>query len=201
MSETYKLLSPDKKPISKLKKVCNIIYTIITIIVVFIAVNGLIGRFLGEKSLSVFGLSFYVIQSDSMSKVDESNLDWLKDTKAGFINKNDIVITYKQKSQDKITIGTIVTYVDSNGYVILHRVYDIIGEDRVYVLRGDANNVNDPDIITFKEITGVYLCKIPQIGIFINFAKSFYGVMAFIFVIFIWLLSKYLKIIEAEKHN
>lgn len=146
------------------------------------------------------GINLYSVASKSMASIDESNRDFLADKRGGFLKINDVVVV-KRLENERLEEGDIITYVNKNKLTIIHRIYKIKsdGKNVGYVTRGDANNVNDPDILQRNDIKGVYLFRIPYVGEFAFFFKSKYGLTALLSVGFITFLFGYLKEKELER--
>ena len=111
-----------------------------------------------NETPSVFGIKIFCIISGSM----EPN-----------INVNDVVII-KEVSQNEINTGDIISFV-VNGETITHRIINIernSNGDLIYTTQGDNNNIEDKEKITFENIEGKYIGKIPKIGKIIIALKS-----------------------------
>ena len=81
----------------------------------------------------------------------------------------DIVIT-KHKNKTDIKLNDIVTYKDSEGVVITHRIIKETPEG--YITKGDNNNVEDAEILTKDNIIGEVKFSIPKIGYIMNFLSK-----------------------------
>ena len=81
----------------------------------------------------------------------------------------DIVIT-KHKNKTDIKLNDIVTYKDSKGVVITHRIIKETPEG--YITKGDNNNVEDAEILTKDNIIGEVKFSIPKIGYIMNFLSK-----------------------------
>ncbi len=82
----------------------------------------------------------------------------------------DIIVDLKVNNDSELKKGDIITFysnsINTGGYTITHRIYDITevdGEIR-YVTKGDNNNNIDEGYITFKDIVGKVRLIIPDIG-------------------------------------
>ena len=83
------------------------------------------------------------------------------------INKGDMVIINKVKSNyGSIKEGKVLAY-RYNGKIIIHRVVDVfeINDHYYYKTKGDANNDVDNVLIDEKMVVGVIDFKIPYIGL------------------------------------
>ena len=78
------------------------------------------------------------------------------------------VVVERLVSKDKIKIGDIITYVDSNdkSISITHRVVDIyIKDDKYYYkTKGDNNKEEDSNLVSYDQVLGTVMFKIPLIG-------------------------------------
>lgn len=95
------------------------------------------------------GIKTYVVQSPSMEPVIHVGS-----------------IAYIDTHNKIPDVGDIATYCiesDSGETVVTHRVKDII-EDGEYVFQGDANDTEDGNLISPKQILGVYKFSIPGLG-------------------------------------
>lgn len=190
----------NEKTIAILKKTASLIAVVFWSFVLLVGVGNVLEAVTHNPAFNLSEINLYVIKSKSMASVDESNREFLADKKAGFLNVDDVVIVKKAENEN-LSSGDIVTYVNADGFIIVHRIYKIIGEgDKArYVTRGDANNVNDPDVLYKNDIKGVFLFSIPYIGEFASFVKSKYGIISLLSVAFVLFLFGYLREKEAEK--
>lgn len=80
------------------------------------------------------------------------------------IKRGDIAII-KEVSEDKLKNNDIISFV-VDGNTITHRIVDIeeIDGKLFYTTKGDANNINDDEKITYENIVGKYIGKIPVVG-------------------------------------
>lgn len=126
----------------------NVVFTFIIIWEV-ITLIGLIINPIKEPSL--FGFKTFQIVSGSMEPE---------------LSVNDIVIVKKVK-QKKIKEGDIITFKNRYGEIVTHRVYYVARNtqnDQVYGTKGDANNTEDDGQVSYENIEGKYVGKIPRIG-------------------------------------
>ena len=123
-----------------------------------------------------FGYTPFIIVSGSM----EPN-----------IPVNDMIITKKIKSDD-IKVGDIISYKDdTNNIVITHRVVSIQEVEGVkyFETKGDNNKSADKGFVSYSQIKGKYLFKIPLIGKVINYVRDPRGmILVILFIICIYIL-------------
>lgn len=68
----------------------------------------------------------------------------------------------------------IIAYRNSDNTMTLHRIIEIKNEDGIitYVTKGDKNNTSDDENVTNKNIEGLYLFKISNIGNILIFIQQ-----------------------------
>lgn len=129
-----------KKALNTLKKVWNVISTIVVVLVVIFAVL-LIG-------VRLFGVQVYSVISGSMEpEYPVGSLIYVKEVDPSEIEVND-VITYVLPSETPST----------------HRVVRIDEENQLFYTKGDANETEDGAPVHFKNLIGTPVFKIPYLG-------------------------------------
>lgn len=93
------------------------------------------------------------------------------------ISINDLVIL---RSTDKFNVNDIVSYKDTSGKVIMHRIIKIDGNK--VITKGDANNVSDKEIDK-SQITGIYVYNIKYLGKIIKLIKTPIGLFLVLLLI------------------
>ena len=129
-----------------------------------------------EKTPDIFGYKFFNVISGSMNpELEIGDVVFSKEIGEKYIKKGDI-ITFKQKNA-----------------IITHRVEDIIIENEkiYYQTKGDNNNSKDESLVQYKDIEGIYIFKIPKIGIFIDKIQN--TTMMFIVIIVLYIIYKIMK--------
>ena len=150
-----------------LKKVKNIIMTIILIIVGY-AVLGNISA-LNSPLYNIVHYRNYVVLTGSMEP-DISPGDY---------------ITVLKVNLDKLKEGDVVTY-SREGTSVTHKIVSIDGD--TVITQGTANNIAD-EPITKSDIIGKYMFKIPSVGYAMQFFSSLSGmilIFGFIGIAIFW---------------
>lgn len=82
----------------------------------------------------------------------------------------DVIVDFKVDSEKELKKGDIITFysesINTGGYTITHRIYDITkvdGETR-YVTKGDNNATIDEGYITFEDVVGKVKYIVPKLG-------------------------------------
>lgn len=131
-------------------------------IILFVVISIIIGlklyswnarTLIGNKMPMPFGYGFSVVLSGSMEPE---------------LKVNDLVIIKKQKSYQS---DDIIVYQDDD-LLVIHRLIEINGENAI--TKGDANEVNDPEIST-AQIKGKMVMHIHFFGCIVQFIKSTIG--------------------------
>lgn len=134
-----------KKRMQVLKKILSIfiIIFIYNIILIFISLENV------NTGIGIFGYRAYIISSNSMEPT---------------ISLGDVVIT-KSYKKEKIYTGDVITF-KQDGEVITHRILKIedTNEGTVYTTKGDNNNIEDTEQITYSQIQGKSILTIPYLG-------------------------------------
>ena len=166
---------------NKIKKVIDfIIYPIVSILLICCIIVVLQAVKNPGQTPNLFGYKFFNVISGSM----KPNLEI-----------GDVVII---KEIENINKGDIITFKQQD-FIITHRVVDIINEDGkiYYQTKGDNNNSNDENLVEFKDIEGIYVYRIPKIGIVISNIQN--TTTMIIIILGLYLIYKILQIKDDRK--
>jgi signal peptidase len=142
-----------EKMMEKLKKVWNVISTVLVVIVVAIAVF-LVGS-------RIAGFRVFTVLTPSMEPA----------YKVGSL------IYVKKTAPDKIKVGDPITFVLNEDLVVAtHRVVRIDAENKHFYTKGDANNVEDQDPVHFNNLIGRPVFSIPYLGYVSNWIQHSPGI-------------------------
>ncbi len=125
---------------SVIRKVWNIITTIIVVVVVIFDTL-LVG-------VRLFGVQVYSVISGSMEP----------EYPVGAL------IYVKEIDPTEIEVNDVITYVLPNGTPSTHRVVRIDEENQHFYTKGDANDYEDASPVYFKNLIGTPIFKIPYLG-------------------------------------
>lgn len=163
------------KKSGSVRKVFNVITTIILIAVVAVVIFVFIARLTGNVP-SLFGYSIFRVRSDSMTPT---------------LLVDDVILDKKVKPQD-IHNGDIITYDclsgDLEGQTITHRVVEepeVRGGIYYYRTKGDKEGTVVDAEIEYSQVEGKYVCTLPLMDKLYSFFLSPYGLITFIFVILV----------------
>jgi signal peptidase len=120
-----------------------------------------------DEGISVFGVSAYVVVSDSMVPK---------------FSAGDIIIIQAVDSED-LSVGDVITFRsrDPNtfGEIISHEIYEIVfnNDDGTlsFITRGINLGTIDATAVLSTEIIGKLVWSIPRLGVVVNFARSTIG--------------------------
>lgn len=186
----------------KIKQTFIIIGNIILTLVVIIAL--IIGFFILQNKLSndvpnILGHKLYIVLSGSMEKA---------------IRTGSLVAVQKTEA-NALASGDVITFnhIDS-GKIVTHRIVKIEIKDGIsnFTTKGDANDMNDTEIVKSENIIGKVKFSIPFVGSVLQFANTKNGILLFLIIpgILIFLIEviklfknaiEYDRKKEAEKKN
>lgn len=155
------------------KKIVSIFFTVILVLLIAVVIVLFVVRASGN-SPSIFGYHVFRVSSGSMvPTIMKDDVILVKDTPAEEIHKDDIV-TYKAREGEM------------KGQMITHRVVAVPEvKDGTYYFqtRGDVKGAALDPIITYDQIEGKYISKIPLLDKIYSFFFTTHGLIIFIFVI------------------
>ena len=162
-----------------LNSIKNVILIILAIIFIALLILFIEKYLFKVEYPSVNGVTAFVVKTESMYPV---------------LLTNDIVLV--DLEDRNYQVNDILSYKSKN-YVITHRVKEI-NNDKL-ILRGDANNSDDPEIDK-KDVVGKVVRIVPNFRIWINVLKDIKVIICIIVTIVLFITIKILKFIE-EKMN
>ena len=114
------------------------------------------------------------------------------------LKKDDVVVIKKAKA-DNLKQGDIITF-KQNGETITHRIVQIddIEDGKLYITKGDNNNVQDEQGLRFDQIEGKLVIKIPQLG---KMVTSFKNGIIIVLVLLISAIIYLNRITAKERSN
>ena len=143
-----------------------------------------------KNDRSVFGVRFYIVQTDSMS-LSENN----KDMDVHF-NAGDIVIIKNVDDATSLQAGDIIAFLSTNsvsyGETVTHMIREVKKTDdgKVigYVTYGTNTGTNDEALVEPEYVLGAYTGKLAGVGNFFAFVRSTKGYIVCILVPFLLLI-------------
>lgn len=116
------------------------------------------------------------------------------------IKKQDAILV-KKIPEEEIKVNDIISFTTKNQINVTHRVIEIQEENGIkkYTTKGDNNNTEDKEKITYEQIEGKYQFKINQFGMIIQILKS--KVTLIILVIAIILITCYQGRLKKKKQE
>jgi len=118
-----------------------------------------------EKVPDFFGIKPFIVLTGSMEPE---------------INSGDLIIS-KTVDPNALGVGNIISFKEGNA-VVTHRIAEITDEngEPAFVTKGDANNARDTIPVTYSEVEGNYLLRIPKLGHLALFLQTPLGMIALI---------------------
>ncbi len=130
----------------------------------------------GTEVLWVVGLFAVIVLAVAASHSNYRVMVVMSGSMEPYIRAGDVVIVGPAGPED-IDVGDVIAYASPSG-VILHRLVNVIeGDDGgvLYVFKGDANPVEDPEPLPPEAIVGEMRVLIPYVGIPIYLAAIALG--------------------------
>ena len=177
------------------KKILNIAMKVVTWLLVAFTVFMMIFTIVTVTTVdrndrSIFGVKFYIVQTDSMSKSDlNADLDV-------HFNAGDIVIIKNVDDPTKLQEGDVIAFMSTNsvsyGETVTHMIREVKTNDEGkvlgYVTYGTNTGTDDEALVEPEYILGSYSGKLPGVGNFFAFVKSTPGYIICILVPFLLLI-------------
>ena len=136
-----------------LKKILNVISTILVAIVVVLALLLVGARFIG--------LNVYTVLSGSMEPTYHvGSLIYVKDV-----------------DTDELKAGDVITYMLDEDTIVTHRIADVIPDETDpsiirFQTKGDANDSVDGSLVHYKNVIGTPVVSIPKLGYLANYIQK-----------------------------
>ena len=179
----------------KNNKILNIILKVVTGILIAFTVFIMLFTVVSVTTLdrndrNLFGLRFYIVQTDSMSPSENNaHLDV-------HFNAGDIILIKNVKDPTKLQSGEIIAFISANkasyGETVTHMIreprYDARGGLLGYVTYGTNTNTDDDALVEPEYVIGAYAGKLPGVGHFFAFVKSTPGYICCILIPFLLLI-------------
>ena len=177
------------------KKILNVALKVITLLLVAFTVFMMIFTIVtvttvDKNDRSIFGVRFYIVQSDSMS-LSENNQDLDVHFNAG-----DIILVKSVNDKTVFEAGDIIAFMSTNsvsyGETVTHMIREVkkSADGRVlgYVTYGTNTGVDDEALVEPEYVLGSYMSKLPRVGDFFAFVRSTPGYIVCILVPFLLLI-------------
>ncbi len=151
-----------------IQKICNVLSTMILIVLLLMAAALFVPKLLGMNE--------YAVLTGSMEptiSVGSLVYDW-------------------EFEETELEVGDIVTYQISEGTLVTHRVVEINEEEATVITQGDANNAEDANPVPFENIVGVCTFHIPALGYISIYMRTGLGIGVICGIVVVILLLNYL---------
>lgn len=183
----YKIdkIQKENQRVHRIGKVVSAIIYIILIPIIIFNFTLIIKSFMNpNKTPDFLGYKSFVIVSGSMEPT---------------IKKGDAIIV-KEVPEEELKANDIISFTQEQTNVT-HRIIDITIENgvRKYKTKGDNNNSEDKEKITYEQIEGKYQLKIDQFGMVTNILKN--KITLIILILVIILMYCYKSRIEKKRQK
>lgn len=181
------------------KTISTVLVWLVVIVAVFMMIFTIISvNIFNRNDRNLFGLRFYVVLSDSMSKTDfdAGDLVLIKEVDPTTLQEGDIIAYQSQNSEN---YGQTVTHK------IRAKTTDPNGNPG-FITYGTTTGVDDETVVTYPFILGKYQMALPKVGTFFQFLKTPQGYIICILIPFLLLIIyqglncvKIFKMYQAEQ--
>lgn len=149
-------------------KICKILMNIIIVVLIILVGILFVPRFFGYQNFAVI--------SGSM----EPNMP-----------VGSIVYAHPEDFEN-IKVNDVISYRVNEETMVTHRVVEVNEEDKSFITKGDANDVNDANPISYDNVVGVVKMCIPLLGYITMYIKTPLGIGVLCGIVFIILLLNFL---------
>ena len=109
-------------------------------------------------------------------------------------------LLYVKEDTGGIKTGDAITFY-RHGELVTHRVVEINADEKTYITKGDANQVNDAEPVAWSDVAGVPVFDIPVLGYPASFLGTTQGKFVFIVMLIIFTGITVLTDKKMEKTN
>ena len=89
------------------------------------------------------------------------------------IETGSIIAIQTAGDMTNLQVGDVITYQTRDGFLVTHRIEEVMHEGSQYITKGDANDGADLSPILAENVVGVYTgFTIPYLGYVMTFAQS-----------------------------
>ncbi|SFB02939.1 signal peptidase, endoplasmic reticulum-type [Acetitomaculum ruminis DSM 5522] len=163
-----------------MEKVCKILSDVIMLILIIIAALMLVPRLMGYGT-------YAVISSSMEPNIPVGSIVYDKDVKD--VSK-------------EVSVGDVVTYAISGDTMVTHRVTKIDTENKTVTTKGDANDTEDVNPISYDKVIGKVAFTIPILGYIAIYGRTKLGIAAVCAVVFVLVLLNFLpELFKKEEEN
>ncbi|MEH7385964.1 signal peptidase I [Bacillus sp. JJ1521] len=163
----------------------NIVFVVFIMITLAIIVLLLLSKNQQGQVPSIFGYKMLTVLSGSMEPL---------------LSPGDVIFV-KELDPNLVKVNDVITYQKGEQTFITHRVVDMFTNVGAisFQTKGDANNVNDQELVEPNQIVGTLKFHIPKVGYIANMLKSKLGLFLIGGVILVFVLLKSVRVISIKK--
>lgn len=180
------------KEVKKILKVINRFIIVLLIIIVMLIGAVFVQTIINpDKVPDIFGYKPFIVLSGSMeTEIYTGDLAIVKIIDASKLEENDII-----------------AFKDEEGYVVTHRIVDVIEKDgrKEFVTKGDNNNTEDYGTVKLDRVEGKYVFKIDGFGnVLLTMKKPQTLIVTIILIIIsgvLWIVLDNSKLSKEEKEE
>lgn len=141
-----------------------------------------------DREPSVFGYKMYIVMSGSMSPT----------------LKTGSLVIVDPIDPGNVAPGDIITFRgdDHGGNITTHRVIEVEKSGALFFrTKGDANEVEDPMLVSANRLIGKVMFSIPYIGYAFSYTRTKNGIMTLLGALVIFILVELSRTFAIERKN
>lgn len=180
-----------KKKSSVVKKISNILLTVVLILLVFAVIITVVSRVSG-KTPTFAGYMIFRVTTGSMEPE---------------LAVGDVILTKEVDSVTDIKVGDVITYQGVTGNyadkLITHRVITAPYEENgtYYLVTQGVANLNPDPVISENQVVGVMVTKIPFLGAVYSFFLTPWGLITAILLIILAFSGEFWNIYKLSREG
>ncbi len=160
-----------------IKRVCNILSTILLLVLLALACLLFVPNLLGYQS--------FAIVSGSMEPAYPVGS----------------IVYAKEAPFNELKEGDVISYSLSGDTKVTHRIVAIDEEKQQFTTKGDANNTDDGEPVSYKNVIGKVAFSVPYLGYLSQYIRTPLGIAIGCGVIFIMIILNFIPDILGEEDN
>lgn len=160
-----------------LRKVCSILSTIILLILLILACLLFVPNLLGYQSFAVVSGSMEPAYSVGS------------------------IVYAKETPFDELKVGDVISFSISEDTKVTHRITAIDNEKQQFTTKGDANNTEDGEPVSYANVIGKVMFGVPYLGFLSQYIRTPLGIAIGCGVIFIMILLNFIPDIFSEEES
>lgn len=111
------------------------------------------------------------------------------------------LVIIQETNPQKLETGDVITFRVSSSTLVTHRIVNIDNEKEEIVTKGDANDVNDGNPVTYDNIVGKMLFHVPLLGYLTIYMQTPLGIAILCGLVLVLILLNYLPDLVKKENS